>query len=78
MNHPLFWAFRKWKMQEIDAKEKLKNDNYEKLLKGDDILEYIQSQISGENNNESLINKYKANVLRYSRFIENLRKNRNK
>lgn len=24
LNHPLFWAFRKWKMQEENAKERLK------------------------------------------------------
>jgi hypothetical protein len=32
MNHPLFWAFRKWKMQEIDAKEKLKNVSKRELI----------------------------------------------
>lgn len=32
INHPLFWGFRKWKLQEEVAKEKLKNVTKKELI----------------------------------------------
>jgi hypothetical protein len=32
LNHPAAWAFRKWKYQEADAKEKLKQISKNELI----------------------------------------------
>jgi hypothetical protein len=41
MNHPLHWAFRKWKLSEEDAREKLKG-----VLKKDLIKKIIDDELA--------------------------------
>ena len=41
MNHPLHWAFRKWKLAEEDAREKLKG-----VLKKDLINKIIDDELA--------------------------------
>ena len=41
MNHPLHWAFRRWKLQEEDAREKLRG-----VLKRDLIRKIIDDELA--------------------------------
>lgn len=41
MNHPLHWAFRKWKLSEVDAREKLKT-----VLKKDLVKKIIDDELA--------------------------------
>ena len=41
MNHPLHWAFRKWKLSEEDAREKLKT-----VLKKDLVKKIIDDELA--------------------------------
>lgn len=41
MNHPLHWAFRKWKLSEEDARQKLKH-----VLKKDLIKKIIDDELA--------------------------------
>ena len=50
MNHPAAWAFRKWKYQEADAKEKLKqiskNELIDKIIQDEMAIGSTQSKIN--------------------------------
>lgn len=59
LNHPAHWAFRKWKYQEADAKEKLKEVTKTELI--DKIIQ-----------DEMAIGSSKSKIQRMEDAIENL------